>query len=90
MEGAGFHSVPAGLPASSSIPPRVVSGKEEDAMPTYRAYLIDGDDRVASYKPIDAETDAEALKAARQLVDGCDVEVWHLDRKIGRLGRDKK
>jgi hypothetical protein len=37
-----------------------------------------------------AETDAEALKAARQLVDGCDVEVWHLDRKIGRLGRDKK
>jgi hypothetical protein len=59
-------------------------------MPTYRAYLIDGDDRVASYKPIDAETDAEALKAARQLVDGFDVEVWQLDRKIGRLGREKK
>jgi hypothetical protein len=66
-----------------------VSGRE-DTMPTYRAYLIDGDDRVASYKPIDAETDAEALKAARQFVDGCDVEVWHLDRKIGRLEREKK
>ena len=51
-------------------------------MPTYRAYFIDGDDCVESYKPIEAETDAEALKAARQFVDGCDVEVWHLDRRI--------
>ena len=59
-------------------------------MPTYRAYLIDGDDRVASYKPIEAETDAEALEAARQFVDRGDVEVWHLDRKIGRLEREKK
>ena len=59
-------------------------------MPTYRAYFIDGDDRVASYKPIEAETDAEALKAARQFVDGCDVEVWYLDRKIGRLECPRK
>jgi hypothetical protein len=59
-------------------------------MPTYRAYFIDGADRVASYKPIEAETDAEALDAARQFVDGCDVEVWLLDRKIGRLEREKK
>ena len=72
------------------FPFRVVSGKGEDAMPTYRAYLIDGDDRVTSYKPVDAETDAEALRAARRFVDGCDVEVWHLDRKIGVLERDKK
>jgi hypothetical protein len=56
-------------------------------MPTYRAYLINADDRVSSYRPIDADTDADALTAARQLVDGCDVEVWHLDRKIGRLER---
>jgi hypothetical protein len=59
-------------------------------MPTYRAYLINGDNRVSAYRPIDAETDAEALTAARQFVDGCDVEVWHLDRKIGRLERGKK
>ncbi len=58
-------------------------------MPTYRAYLIDGDDRVASYKPVDAEIDAEALKAARQFVDGCDVEVWHLDRRLGGLSARK-
>jgi hypothetical protein len=56
-------------------------------MPTYRAYLINRDNRVSSYRPIEADTDAEALVAARQFVDGCDVEVWHLDRKIGRLKR---
>ena len=56
-------------------------------MPTYRAYLINGDNRVSSYRPIDADTDAEALMAARQFADGFDVEVWHLDRKIGRLAR---
>jgi hypothetical protein len=59
-------------------------------MPTYRAYLINGDNRVISYKPVDANTDVEALTAARQFVDGCDVEVWDLDRKIGRLERPKK
>jgi hypothetical protein len=59
-------------------------------MTTYRAYLINGDNRVSSYRAIDAGTDADALKAARQFVDGCDVEVWHLDRKIGRLKRGKK
>ena len=59
-------------------------------MPTYRAYLINRDNRVSSYRPIEADTDAEALVAARQFVDGCDVEVWHLDRKIGRLERGGK
>ena len=59
-------------------------------MPTYRAYLINGNNRVSSFRPIDADTDAEALKAARQFADGCDVEVWYLDRKIGRLERGKK
>jgi hypothetical protein len=58
-------------------------------MPTYRAYLIDDNDRVASYKAVEADSDAEALLAARQFVDGCDVEVWLLDRKIGRLERAK-
>jgi hypothetical protein len=69
---------------------QALSWGREDNMPTYRAYLINGDNRVASYKPVDAETDAEALKAARQFADNCDVEVWYLDRKIGRLERQKE
>ena len=59
-------------------------------MPTYRAYLINANNRVSSFRAIDAETDAEAMTVARQFVDGCDVEVWYLDRKIGRLERAKK
>jgi hypothetical protein len=59
-------------------------------MRTYRAYLINADDRVASYRSFDAESDAEALRAARQFLDACDVEVWDLDRKIGRLERARK
>lgn len=54
-------------------------------MPTYRAYLIDKDNRVDSYKPLDAASDEEALETARRLVDGHDVEVWFLDRMVGRL-----
>ena len=59
-------------------------------MPTYRAYLIDDNDRVASYRPVDADSDAEALQAARQFVNGCDVEVWLFDRRIGRLLHERK
>jgi hypothetical protein len=59
-------------------------------VPTYRAYMIDGNNRVTSYKPVDADTDAEALQAARQFASGCDVEVWDRDRKIGRLQPAKK
>jgi hypothetical protein len=74
---------------SGSVPPALSWGRE-NVMPTYRAYLINEDNRVAAYKPVDAATDAEALTAARQFVDGYDVEVWLLDRKIGRLERTKK
>ena len=56
-------------------------------MPTYRAYLIEKDNRVHSYKPVDADSDEEALEAAKRLVDGHDVEVWSLDRMVGRLKR---
>ena len=59
-------------------------------MPTYRAYLIDHNDRVTSYRPVVADSDAEALKAARQFVDGCDIEVWLFDRRVGRLQRAAK
>jgi hypothetical protein len=49
--------------------------------------LIDKDNRVHSYKPIDADGDEEVLEAAEQFVDGHDVEVWLLDRMVGRLSK---
>lgn len=56
-------------------------------MPMYRAYFIDKDDRVESFKPVEADSDEEALAAATQLVNGHDVEVWLLDRMVGRLSK---
>jgi hypothetical protein len=59
----------------------------EGIMPMYRAYFIDENDRVESFKPVDADSDEEALAAARQLVNGHDVEVWLLDRMVARLSK---
>ena len=56
-------------------------------MPTYRAYLIDENDKIVSFKPVDADADDEALEVAKQFVDGHDVEVWLLDRRVGRLNK---
>jgi hypothetical protein len=58
-------------------------------MPIYRAYLIDKDDRVDSFKPVEADDDERALEAAKQFLDGhdCGIEVWLLDRIIGCLGK---
>lgn len=67
-----------------------LSSRADNTMPIYRAYLVNGDDRVTSYKQVDADTDVEALTAARQFAKRCDVEVWLLDRKIGRLERIEK
>jgi hypothetical protein len=54
-------------------------------MAGYRAYLLDKDDHITAYKPIEANSDAEALEIAKQFVDQYDVEVWLNDRKVGRL-----
>ena len=54
-------------------------------MPVYRAYLIDRDNRVESYRPIEADSDEAALEAAEEYLGGNDVEVWLLDRMVGRL-----
>lgn len=56
-------------------------------MRTYRAYLIDRDDRVINYRAVPAKTDGEALEKSRQYVDGHDVEVWYLDRMVGRISK---
>jgi hypothetical protein len=59
-------------------------------MPDYRAYLIGSD--VHFYKSIalDEPDEAAAIAAAKQLVDGHDVELWQRDRKIGKFEQKKK
>jgi hypothetical protein len=56
----------------------------------YRAYLIGGDGHfynavsIMPYNavPLKCTNDDEAIEKARQLVDGHEVELWQLDRKV--------
>jgi hypothetical protein len=59
----------------------------EGIMPIYRAYLLDKENRIKSFEAVEADSDDKALAAAKQYARGHDVEVWLLDRKVGRLGK---
>jgi len=53
----------------------------------YRAYIMGHDGHI--WKAIDLvlKSDAEAIEAAKQLVDGHDVELWEQTRKVGIFKR---
>ena len=51
-------------------------------MQEYRAYVMGPDGHVQSRADIRCDDEAEAIRLAKQLVDGCDVELWQLDRHI--------
>ncbi|WP_081422142.1 hypothetical protein [Tardiphaga robiniae] len=50
-------------------------------MTDYRAYIVGHDGHFKTFESIIAEDDEEAIAMAKKLVDGHDVEVWHLDRR---------
>jgi hypothetical protein len=54
-------------------------------MTDYRAYILGPDGHVQNRVDIICDDEAEALRLAKQLVDGHDVELWQLDRKIEML-----
>jgi hypothetical protein len=58
-------------------------------MSWYRIYRIDDEGHIKGPAiPIEAETDQQALKQARQYVDSLAIEVWDGPRLIGRLAPD--
>jgi hypothetical protein len=48
----------------------------------YRIYLIGSDGHIKSRVDLICADDEAAKEHAKQLVDGHDVELWQLDRKI--------
>jgi hypothetical protein len=52
------------------------------AMQDYRAYIMGPDGHVQNRVDLQCANDVEAIKLAKQLVDGYDVELWQLDRHI--------
>ena len=58
-------------------------------MPDYRAYIVGTDGHFKSSEIIVADDDSHAVRIAEKLVDGHDVEVWQLDRKLAVLPHEK-
>jgi len=51
-------------------------------MADYRAYILASDGRIAKAVELTCPDDEAAKEAAKQLVDGHDVELWQMGRKI--------
>ena len=60
-------------------------------MPDYRAYIINGPfNSVRTEFPHNCPDDTTAIEAAKQLVDGHDIELWDRDRFVGRFSPEVK
>ena len=57
-------------------------------MPQYRLFFIDPFGQFQDVEIIDGADDEQAVAKARQHVNGEEMELWHRDRFIGRIGRD--
>jgi hypothetical protein len=53
-----------------------------DELQHYRAYIMGWDGHILSMVELHCANDEAAKERARQLVDGHDVELWQLGRKI--------
>jgi hypothetical protein len=58
-------------------------------MPEYRAFIVGRDGHFQSAIEMVCPNDIEAIKRAKQYVDGHDVELWQLGRRVIQLKGDK-
>ena len=54
-------------------------------MQDYSLYILRRSGRLVREIEVECANDADAIDLAQQLVDGYDVELWQLDRMIGRF-----
>jgi hypothetical protein len=54
-------------------------------MVEYQVYMIGSDGRLYRSAPLNCVDDAEAVEQAKQFLDGHDIELWQLDRKVAML-----
>lgn len=60
-------------------------------MPDYRVYPIDEKGHiVGSPKILTCDEEEEAVRKAKSLVNGHDIEVWQGNRYLGRLPSEKR
>jgi hypothetical protein len=53
-----------------------------NVMPTYRLYSFKDGHIHTMPRPIEAQNDADAIKQAKQFLDGADLELWCTDRRV--------
>ncbi|MGY2907009.1 hypothetical protein ACVWVY_006030 [Bradyrhizobium sp. URHC0002] len=58
-------------------------------MNEYRAYVLGPDGHIQRRVDLICEHEEAAKEQAKQLVDGHDVELWQLDRKIATFTRNQ-
>jgi hypothetical protein len=56
----------------------------------YRAYTVGDDGHFIGFEPLVCRDDGEAIKKAKRLVDGHDVELWSGARVVIRLKAKSK
>jgi hypothetical protein len=56
-------------------------------MQEYRAFILGPDGHIQSRVDVICANDEAAKEQAKQLVDGHDIELWQLDRRIATFKR---
>ena len=59
-------------------------------MTEYRAYILGSDDKIRGAVDLFCPDDEIAKEKAKQLVNGHDVELWQLGRKVGTFKRTQE
>jgi hypothetical protein len=54
-------------------------------MAVYRFYILGADGQLIRSVRLDCPDDSEAIKQAELMLDGYSVEIWQLERRIGRF-----
>jgi len=62
----------------------------EIKMTVYSAYIVGPHDRPIGVVQLDCINDESAIKSARRLVDGHDVELWQTDQPVARFDAQSK
>jgi hypothetical protein len=54
-------------------------------MAAYRFYIIGADGQLIRSVRADCPNDSAAIKQAEDMLDGYSVEIWQLERRVGRF-----
>jgi hypothetical protein len=48
-----------------------------------RLYFLNHENRITNDRDVECDTDEQAVAAARNIADGCRIEIWQRNRRVG-------